>query len=139
MCVSKKWESKTKMSDDDEPQYKRSKTLHYGSLEEQERKRLANPESTGSLASDAIQAGVSAGNINLTEGRQSLNPVTVAFLCPEQSGFYLPVKPLHFYAVLGNKQGIKQDNNKAVDFNDNQSENKQILYDQGYHISEVFQ
>ncbi|XP_064616387.1 U4/U6 small nuclear ribonucleoprotein Prp4-like [Liolophura sinensis] len=55
------------MSDDDEPQYKRSKTLHYGSLEEQERRRLANPESTGSLASDAIQAGVSAGNINLTE------------------------------------------------------------------------
>ena len=41
------------------------KVLHYGSLEEQEKRRLESGESSGSLAGDAIKLGISAGNINL--------------------------------------------------------------------------
>ena len=40
---------------------KKSKTLHYGSLEEQEMKREASGES-------AIEAGIAAGNINISKG-----------------------------------------------------------------------
>ena len=43
--------------------------LHYGSLEDRERQRLRDTSTSGSLASDAIQAGISAGNINVTAGR----------------------------------------------------------------------
>ena len=43
--------------------------LHYGSLEDRERQRLQDTSTSGSLASDAIQAGISAGNINITAGR----------------------------------------------------------------------
>lgn len=60
------------MSDDeDEVAYIRTskeKVLHYGSLEETERARLSNAKSTGSLASDAIKAGIKAGNINISSG-----------------------------------------------------------------------
>ena len=43
----------------------RRKVLHYGSLEEQEKKRLESGQSSGSLAGDAIKSGITAGNINL--------------------------------------------------------------------------
>lgn len=58
------------MSDDelDLPVPKRSKVLHYGSLEDQERRRLNTDDTSGSMASDAIEAGIEAGNINITEG-----------------------------------------------------------------------
>ena len=62
------------MSDDEsEPVYiKRQKTIHYGSLEEKEKQRLANAHSSGSLASDAVKAGIAAGNINISTGRHTL-------------------------------------------------------------------
>ena len=44
---------------------RRTETVHYGSLEEQERRRLARGGGAGSLASDTIKAGISAGNINI--------------------------------------------------------------------------
>ena len=48
---------------------RRTKTLHYGSLEEKEKQRLATgDQSSGSLASDALQAGIASGNINVTQG-----------------------------------------------------------------------
>ena len=53
---------------------RRERVIHYGSLEEQERQRLAGGSTAGSLAKDAIQAGIAAGNINITEG-------TVSFVC----------------------------------------------------------
>ncbi len=62
------------MSDDEsEVVYMRrtnANVLHYGSLEAQERMRLMNPKTVGSMAADAIQAGISAGNINVTQGRR---------------------------------------------------------------------
>ena len=51
------------MSDDDEEVIftaKRSRTLHYGSLQEQEERRNMGP--------NAIQAGITAGNINISSG-----------------------------------------------------------------------
>ena len=67
-----------KMSDDDsEVVYMRrsnANVLHYGSLEDQERRRMQGAASSGSFASDAIQAGISAGNINVSSGK---NEVTV--------------------------------------------------------------
>ena len=57
-------------SDDDEREavYERRKPILYGSLEEKERQRLTSHRTTGSLASDAIEAGKAAGNINITSG-----------------------------------------------------------------------
>ena len=51
------------MSDDEDTIHyvRRNKPLHYGSLEEQERGRLM-------LGQEAIQAGIQAGNINITQG-----------------------------------------------------------------------
>lgn len=57
------------MSDEEDVTYTRpTKSIHYGSLEEKEKQRLSAGQTTGSLASDAIQAGIAAGNINLTGG-----------------------------------------------------------------------
>jgi U4/U6 small nuclear ribonucleoprotein PRP4 len=58
------------MSDEEETvtYTRQTKSIHYGSLEEKEKQRLAVGQSSGSLASDAIQAGIAAGNINLTGG-----------------------------------------------------------------------
>ncbi|CAH1786164.1 unnamed protein product [Owenia fusiformis] len=59
------------MSDDEaEVVYvKRTKVLHYGSLEEQEKRRQESATSAGSLAGDAIKAGIAAGNINISSGK----------------------------------------------------------------------
>ena len=65
-----------KMSDDEsEVVYMRrtsASVLHYGSLEDKERQRLHDGSTSGSMAADAIQAGISAGNINITAGRNRL-------------------------------------------------------------------
>ena len=60
-----------KMSDDEnEVTFQRSvKPLHYGSLEEKERIRLATVGSGGSLSAEAVKAGIAAGNINVTDGK----------------------------------------------------------------------
>ncbi len=53
------------MSDDDQDEVtivKRGKTLHYGSLQEQEMLRDASGQS-------AIDIGIAAGNINISKGR----------------------------------------------------------------------
>ena len=62
------------MSDgEEEIVYKRrTKSIHYGSLQEQEEKRLARSSASGSragssLASEAHEAGVAAGNININK------------------------------------------------------------------------
>ncbi|XP_052788002.1 U4/U6 small nuclear ribonucleoprotein Prp4-like [Mya arenaria] len=48
---------------------KRQKTVQYGSLEQKERHRLAvGGGGEGSLAGDAVKAGIAAGNINITSG-----------------------------------------------------------------------
>lgn len=48
---------------------KRQKVIHYGSLEQKEKQRLAaSTNSEGSLAGDAIKAGIQAGNINISSG-----------------------------------------------------------------------
>lgn len=61
------------MSDDEsEVLYMRrtnANVLHYGSLEDRERARLQDASSSGSMAADAIQAGISAGNINISTGK----------------------------------------------------------------------
>jgi hypothetical protein len=52
------------MSDDDQDEIaivKRTRTLHYGSLQEQEMAREASGRS-------AIDIGIAAGNINITKG-----------------------------------------------------------------------
>ena len=51
---------------------RRTKVLHYGSLEEQERARLAAGGSN-SLSETALKTGIQMGNINITEG-ESLQP-----------------------------------------------------------------
>ena len=60
------------MSDDDGTEIayiQRTKTIHYGSIEEQERRRVAmEGAGTGSLSSEAIKAGMAAGNINISSG-----------------------------------------------------------------------
>ncbi len=60
------------MSDEEEVTYvRRTKSLHYGSLEEKEKQRLLVEKGTsGSLGSSAIQAGIAAGNINIGDGKQ---------------------------------------------------------------------
>ena len=60
------------MDDDNEVTYmRRTKSLHYGSLEEQEKRRQAGggKSTSGSMAADAIQAGIAAGNINIGGGK----------------------------------------------------------------------
>ena len=55
------------MSDDEDAVVytKKTKSLHYGSLEEQEKKRLASGQ-------DSVQTGIQAGNINISAGTVSL-------------------------------------------------------------------
>jgi len=49
----------------EEPPAKKSR-VHFGSLEEQEKKRINND---GSSLSSAVQAGIKAGNINIDTGK----------------------------------------------------------------------
>ncbi|XP_019643680.1 PREDICTED: U4/U6 small nuclear ribonucleoprotein Prp4-like [Branchiostoma belcheri] len=58
------------MSDDEDVPLpaKKAKVVHFGSLEEVERQRLAKQEGQGSLGTDAVQAGILSGNINISEG-----------------------------------------------------------------------
>jgi len=52
---------------------KRQKVVQYGSLEQKERQRLATGGgSEGSMAKDAIKAGMAAGNINISSGEYRL-------------------------------------------------------------------
>ena len=44
---------------------RRTKAIHYGSLEEQERLRSSSGRST---TSSDVQAGIAAGNINISDG-----------------------------------------------------------------------
>lgn len=48
---------------------KRQKVIQYGSLEQKEKQRLAAGASEGSLAGDAVKAGIAAGNINISSGK----------------------------------------------------------------------
>ncbi|XP_050389042.1 U4/U6 small nuclear ribonucleoprotein Prp4 [Patella vulgata] len=57
------------MSDDEDDRIKivkKDKVIQYGSLEEKEKERLANAETSGSLANDALEAGKASGNINIS-------------------------------------------------------------------------
>ena len=46
--------------------------IHYGSLEQKEKNRLATAGSKqGSLAKEAIKAGIQAGNINISSGKEA--------------------------------------------------------------------
>ena len=58
------------MSDEEEgPSYvKKQKVIHYGSLEDKEKARMAASNKTAALLSTAIEAGKEAGHINITEG-----------------------------------------------------------------------
>lgn len=51
--------------------------VHFGSLEEQERARLDAGEGDGDGLSAAVQAGIQAGNINITRGEHYLEHVSV--------------------------------------------------------------
>lgn len=58
------------MSDDEDgaPAMKKTRVF-YGSLEEKERERLSSDMATGSsTGSDAVKAGIEAGNINISSG-----------------------------------------------------------------------
>lgn len=58
------------MSDEEDvaPAVKKSRVF-YGSLEEKERERLsANVASSTATGSDAVRAGIEAGNINISSG-----------------------------------------------------------------------
>lgn len=58
------------MSDEEDvaPAVKKSRVF-YGSLEEKERERLsANVASSSTTGSDAVRAGIEAGNINISSG-----------------------------------------------------------------------
>ena len=72
------------MSDDEsEVVYMRrtnANVLHYGSLENKEKQRLQDGSTAGSMAADAIQAGISAGNINISAGRNKLCDVKYLLL-----------------------------------------------------------
>ncbi|ELU16587.1 hypothetical protein CAPTEDRAFT_226300 [Capitella teleta] len=57
------------MSDEEELHYVRKTSLHYGSIEEQEKTRIAKGKYGESLGHDAIKAGIRAGNINLAGGQ----------------------------------------------------------------------
>ena len=62
------------MSDEEELHYvRKTASLHYGSLEEQEKQRLAKGKQGESLGHDAIKAGIRAGNINLGGGTTCLS------------------------------------------------------------------
>ena len=55
------------MSDDElEVQYVKKKTIHYGSLEEQDHQK----------EQDAIKAGVAAGRINISHGKLTTKQLT---------------------------------------------------------------
>lgn len=57
-------------SDEEEFTFEKKRPILYGSLEEREKQRLTSQRTTGSLSSDAIEAGKAAGNINITQGKQ---------------------------------------------------------------------
>ena len=62
------------MSDEEEEvvYQRRTKAIHYGSLQEQEEKRLAQGGSIGSsMSSTAISAGIAAGNININKSEDN--------------------------------------------------------------------
>lgn len=59
------------MSDEEDaaPAVKKSRVF-YGSLEEKERERLSLETASGTATgSDAVKAGIEAGNINISSGR----------------------------------------------------------------------
>ena len=58
------------MSDEEDAIHyvRKTTSLHYGSLEQQERQRTAKGSAQGSLGQKAIQAGIAAGNINIAQG-----------------------------------------------------------------------
>lgn len=65
------WNFLQKMdSDEEEFTFEKKRPILYGSLEEREKQRLTSQRTTGSLSSDAIEAGKAAGNINITQGKQ---------------------------------------------------------------------
>ena len=62
------------MSDEEEEvvYQRRTKAIHYGSLQEQEEKRLAQGGSIGSsMSSTAISAGIAAGNISINKSKDN--------------------------------------------------------------------
>lgn len=63
-----------KMSDEEDaaPAVKKSRVF-YGSLEVKERERLSSEMVRGGAGSDAVKAGIQAGNINISSGDSSLN------------------------------------------------------------------
>ncbi|KAG7232722.1 hypothetical protein INR49_008184 [Caranx melampygus] len=66
----KKKKKKVKMSDEEDmaPAVKKSRVF-YGSLEEKERERLSSEMASSTTAgSDAVKAGIEAGNINISSG-----------------------------------------------------------------------
>lgn len=62
-------ESSPTMSDDEDaaPAVKKSRVF-YGSLEEKERERLNSEGGIKAAGSDAVKAGIEAGNINISSG-----------------------------------------------------------------------
>lgn len=59
----------------EEPPEKKARTIHFGSLEEQERKRIEEGAKDNAGPSAAILAGIKAGNINITRGEHQLGAV----------------------------------------------------------------
>uniref|UniRef100_A0A673AYS1 U4/U6 small nuclear ribonucleoprotein Prp4-like n=1 Tax=Sphaeramia orbicularis TaxID=375764 RepID=A0A673AYS1_9TELE len=59
------------MSDEDEAPVAKKSRVFYGSLEDKERERLSG-DGALSTGSDAVKAGIEAGNINISSGRNDL-------------------------------------------------------------------
>lgn len=72
--------SSATMSDDEDaaPAVKKSRVF-YGSLEEKERERLSLEGSIKAAGSDAVKAGIEAGNINISSGL-SCRCISMCFL-----------------------------------------------------------
>ena len=91
------------MYDEESVRYvRRTESIHYGSLEEQEKKRIARGGSVnaGSLAIDAIQAGISAGNINIT-GKDGMHHQWASFWSIPLSSLFCFTFNLLFETTLG--------------------------------------
>ena len=56
----------------EEPPEKKARPIHFGSFEEQERKRTEEGAKDNAGPSVAILAGIKAGNINITRGEHQL-------------------------------------------------------------------
>lgn len=96
----------------------RRKVIHYGSLEEQERKRIESGEtSSGSLAGDAIKSGISVGNINLgaTDGPDILE--TVSSTTAEILAEFERRKKVIFYFCFVNKKYLCRINHQLLKLN----------------------